>query len=250
MKKNFQSGFTLVELAIVLMIIGLLTAGVLRGQELYSGSQIASTVKEVKSYEAAIVSFRDVYFNNPGDMSIATTKVPGCTTANFCDNGDGNAVIGTRKVGIGLLDIQTGAAKPGVETTLFWKHLAAAHLISGVEPSANPANPVFGKTHPKSSIGGGWMITYGMHVPNVPEGLWLVLTNTLTGSTAYNPDGKNVLSPRQSRQIDQKMDDGLADVGDVAAPDDGTCDQPDAQGVRQYRNSDEKTCTIVFRVTS
>lgn len=245
--KEYQQGFTLVELAIVLMIIGLLIGGILRGQELMNNARISTTVQQVVAYEGAVTTFRDSYSQNPGDMVTATARVPGCIAANFCGNGDGNGILAVRKVGIGLMDLQTGAAVPAVETTYFWKHLAMSHLISGVTPSANPVDAFFGGTHPSAKIAGGFMVVFGQHVANTREGLWLVLTNKLTGGgTAYDPNGGNPISPIQARQIDQKMDDGMADMGDVVAPDDGTCDSGDP---REYQNHERNTCILVFSIS-
>jgi hypothetical protein len=124
-----------------------------------------------------------------------------------------------------------------------------ADLISGVNPSAIPASPVFGKTHPSSPFGGGFMTVFGMHVTDSKAGLWLVLSNTLTGTTAYLPSAQNVLTPARAAQIDRKMDDGRPDAGYVQSPDNGTCD---SGSPRIYRESDEyanqKTCMIVFNI--
>ncbi|MDB5478215.1 MAG: hypothetical protein JWM96_710, partial [Alphaproteobacteria bacterium] len=208
-KAYSQYGFTLVELAIVLMIIGLLISGILRGQELMNNARIATTVQQVLAYEGAVTTFRDVYSQTPGDMANATARIPGCSGTNFCFNGDSNGVVATRKVGLGLMDLQTGAGTPDRETSVFWKELALTHLISGVQPNADISNPIMGQTHPAAKIGGGFMIVYGQHVPNTREGLWLVMTNKLTGGgTAYDPNGGNPISPIQARQIDRKMDDG------------------------------------------
>lgn len=242
-----QQGFTLVELAIVLMIIGLLIGGVLRGQELMNNARISTTVQQVIAYEGAVTTFRDAYSQTPGDMPNATARIPGCTAANRCVDGDGNGILAVRQVGIGLMNLQTGAAMPNAETTMFWKELAMAHLITGINPSADPAAPVIGVTHPAAKIAGGFMVVFGQHVANTREGLWLVLTNKVTGGgTAYDPNGGNPISPTQARQIDTKMDDGMADLGDVVAPDDGSCDSGDP---RQYLNSERKTCILVFSIT-
>ena len=67
-KKN-QQGFTLVEMSIVLVIIGLIVGGVLVGQDLVKGAQIRATVAQLQQYDAAINTFRGKYDQFPGDMS-------------------------------------------------------------------------------------------------------------------------------------------------------------------------------------
>lgn len=248
-----NQGFTLVELAIVITIIGLLIGGVLKGQELINNARVTATIAQVKSYQAAMFSFRDRYDQFPGDYSVALTRVPGCNADNYCSNGDGNYRIGNYYTGTAIGTLQTGTAVPAVETTNYWKHLAMADLISGVEPSHDPASPVWGKTHPSSSFGGGFLTAYGKHVANSRDGIWLILANTLTGTTAYLPNAQNVLTPARAAQIDRKMDDGQPDQGYVQSPDNSTCDANiGANGSRIYREYDEyanqKTCMIIFNI--
>lgn len=243
-----QKGFTLVELAIVLMIIGLLIGGILRGQELMKNAQITATIQQIKAYQAAVATFQDSYSQLPGDMSTATFRVPGCTAASFCGNGDGNSILATR-LGAGTSQtIQTGSAVPGIETTYFWKHMALSHLISGVMPSADPATPVAGETHPAAKINGVFMAAYGMHVPNAQEGLMLVLSNTLTGTSAIQGAGRDPLTPREAYQFDMKMDDGLPDTGFVSAPDHNqSCDNGASYHLSNDR-ADQKGCILVFKL--
>jgi len=245
-------GFTLVELAIVITIIGLLIGGVLKGQEMIQSARVTNTIAQIKSYQAAQETFRDRYDQFPGDMSVATNRLPGCTAAAYCLNGDGNSRIGARYTGTAIGTIQTGTAVPAVETSMYWKHLTLADLISGVNPNANPDEATWGQTHPSSSFGGGFMVAYGQHIAASRDGLWLILANTLTGTTAYLPNGENPLTPALAQQIDTKMDDGRADQGYVQSPDNGTCDANLGNGYREYRTNDQystqKTCMLIFNV--
>ena len=73
-----EQGFTLVELAIVMIIIGLLIGGVLKGQQLIENAKVTATISQIKGFQAALNSFRDTYSAMPGDMRNATTRLSGC----------------------------------------------------------------------------------------------------------------------------------------------------------------------------
>jgi len=78
-----NKGFTLVELAIVITIIGLLIGGVLKGQEMIQNARVTNTIAVSKSFQAALITFRDRFDNLPGDYLYATSKLSGCTAASF-----------------------------------------------------------------------------------------------------------------------------------------------------------------------
>src|ERR1700722_13648053 len=88
-----QKGFTLVELAIVLTIIGLLIGGILKGQQLITNARVTAQMAQIQGIEAATTTFNDTYQGLPGDLSTALTRVPNCVTLG-CTNGDGNGIVG------------------------------------------------------------------------------------------------------------------------------------------------------------
>lgn len=67
-KSNMQSGFTLIELAIVLVVIGLLLGGVLKGAELITGARVRNIANQSSGVQAAYYAFVDRYRRIPGDM--------------------------------------------------------------------------------------------------------------------------------------------------------------------------------------
>lgn len=92
-----QKGFTLVEIAIVLVIIGLLLGGVLKGQELIKSAKIKSTIQEVKSLQAGIYSFQDKYKFLPGDFNKAIDTFK--NAAVTMENGNANGLIDNNERG-------------------------------------------------------------------------------------------------------------------------------------------------------
>ena len=116
-----QAGFTLVELAIVMIIIGLLIAGVLKGQALITNAKVTAQVAQFKAVDAATSTFKDMYSALPGDIANSRQRV--FLTCAACINGDGNGVI-----------TQTPATAPaaGNEAGNYFVHLAAADLITGI----------------------------------------------------------------------------------------------------------------------
>jgi len=124
MKK--QAGITLVEIAIVLVIIGLLLGGVLKGQEIITNAKIKNLENDFNGITAAIYSYQDRYRALPGDDKRANKRFVGLTTTQI---GNGNGKIeGAFNDGV-TNGIDNG--QPTGESRLFWLHLRSASLIKG-----------------------------------------------------------------------------------------------------------------------
>jgi prepilin-type N-terminal cleavage/methylation domain-containing protein len=211
-----QAGFTLVELAIVMIIIGLLIAGVLKGQALINNARVTSTVAQNKAIDAAISTFRDTYAGLPGDLTGAATRLPNCLAAP-CTNASAT-------LGDGILTNNPGQTPVGAEGGSFFVQLNAANLLTGIVPNAAAAGNNWGGNYPEAKITGNGFIAssstgaigqfpaiIGATVPN--SGLYMTLTSTV-GAPAI---GTVNLKPDEASRLDTKIDDGAPDSGDVRA---------------------------------
>jgi len=90
-----QSGFTLIEISIVLVIIGLILGGALKGQELIKSAKVRSTINQLDGVKAAYYAFQDRYRALPGDYAQATVNLPAPPVGSAIVNGGGNGTIST-----------------------------------------------------------------------------------------------------------------------------------------------------------
>ena len=226
-----QAGFTLVELAVVMIIIGLLIGGVLKGQELIANAQITSTASATKGIDAATTTFRDTYAAMPGDMANAGARLPNC--AGACVVGAGAGLGNSRVDG----DV---TAAPTAEMIAFWQQLSAADLISGIDTNQGNA---FGGNFPAAPVGGGFHAAFDNSAglgtnANSRAGHYLVLHDNAGGAPAGT-----AISALQGARIDRKLDDGVSNTGTVFE-NGGGCG--DANGVYQEANGNAR-CDLFIR---
>lgn len=232
-----QKGFTLVELAIVLTIIGLLIGGILKGQQLMENARVSATMAQVKAIEGAVTTFQDTYSGVPGDLVTATGRVPNCADCGLAVAATaGDGIVGSPNWDMmdNVSGSFTGGAAVGTvnnETVLFWVELAHAGLISGItDDGINNIPETFGGSLPSARIGGGWIAGYAnTTAAAAPPGRPAAAADNMTGTTlALIPSpsnavslgaivGTNVLTPILAGQMDRKMDDGVPTTGFVQA---------------------------------
>lgn len=197
MKSRKQSGFTLVEIAIVLVVIGLLLGGILKGQQLINSARVRNLADQNSGVQAAYYGFVDRFRNLPGDMdcTAATTNV-GEAVDSDCSStpigGNANGRIDT--VG------EAGAV---------WAHLSAAGFLTGTytgetaDAAAYRVGVASGQV-PPNAFQGPILLA---HTPDYLEGS---ARGTVT-RLAYSFGG-NIPVPLL-RDLDQKLDNGTAGTG-------------------------------------
>ena len=143
-----QAGFTLVEIAIVLVIIGLLLGGILKGQEMITQAKIKNVINDFNGLSAAVYSYQDRYRALPGDEleSVVTQRWAGS------HGGDGNGVFYRGATADATKDVYNNPAEAmgaaTAEASLFWAHLRLAGFVpggtTGIAATQQPANAVNG----------------------------------------------------------------------------------------------------------
>jgi prepilin-type N-terminal cleavage/methylation domain-containing protein len=187
MKKQ-QAGFTLIELAIVLVIIGLLLGGVLKGQELINSAKVKNMATDFKNIQVYIYGYQDKFRALPGDDNKANSHVAGGTLATTGGT-VGNAVIE------GNWDTTTVTD----ESALFWQHVRLAGLAAG------PTNTGDASYFPTNADGGriGIQSVAGFAKITGMSGAYVVCSNAILGKFA--------------KQLDVSMDDGETSTGSMRA---------------------------------
>ena len=217
-----EQGFTLIELSIVLVIIGLIVGGVLVGQDLIKAAEQRATITQIEKYNTAVRTFQGKFGGIPGDLAWATANTFGLGIAGgtMTAGGDGNGV---------LVDGQgTNYNTPTGEIVLFWQQLTQAGLLDGNLGNATTVVSLAGASviattasyFPLAKLGRGNYITVGSGTDGVNyygiSGVNSAITAGAAGTATYGT-GTNNLTPLESYNIDKKVDDGMPYTGNVQA---------------------------------
>ena len=211
-------GFTLVELSIVLVILGLLVGGVLTGQSLIRAAELRSVTADFNRFSTAMNAFRDKYFAVPGDMTNATAfwGTAGGTGSNAaCYNTASTTSATCNGNGNGL--IEWDPTLNFFEVHRAWQHLANAGLIEGQYSGQANVQCVAGGTCPRSKISGaGYSLIYIAYGGSFGESFSAASNgNHLVFGKYADITRQTILKPEEAWNIDTKMDDGRPDQGIV-----------------------------------
>lgn len=249
LSRKDHSGFTLVEISIVLLIIGLIVGGIMVGSEMIAAAYLRKVITQENEFEIAVNAFKAKYNCMPGDCRFAdeifgsicgdasTDQVTGC-------NGDGNERIDNFLAG---------------EYLKFWQHLYLSAMIRGPysgrgAPTGNGPETVPGVNTPISSLNGiQWNVMICLYAAFTDPNRTRANTNgfCLGGSNPPNQSSVNWLTQvtnMQAYRIDTKADDGIPISGRVVGDKVhdfgiGTC----ADSVYPVKtNPNSRNCTLTF----
>jgi prepilin-type N-terminal cleavage/methylation domain-containing protein len=193
MKRN-QSGFTLIEIAIVLVIIGLLLGGVLKGQELINSAKVKNLAADFKNVPLFIYGYQDKYRALPGDDTQVANHLGALAASASTPAGTlGNGLIN------GLWDSNTVTD----ESIVFWQHVRLAGFAAG--PTTVPAS-ITSDQDPylqQNAVGGRIGIESGSTNPPIANlhGSYIICSSHILGKFA--------------KQLDTTLDDGVSNTGSV-----------------------------------
>jgi len=181
-----QSGFTLVEIAIVLVIIGLLLGGILKGQELINSAKVKNLANDFRVIPTYIYAYQDKFKALPGDDANVTTHITGATAA---------AAAG---LGNGVINGNWNSSTNTDESFLFWQHVRLANLAAG------PTDVTDTTYVPRNAVGGILGVSSGTAAQMQISGM--------TGT--YQVCSAGILG-KFAKQLDIQMDDGNTATGSM-----------------------------------
>lgn len=187
---NRQSGFTLVEIAIVLVIIGLLLGGVLKGQELINSAKVKNLANDFRTVPIFIYGYQDKFKRLPGDDD-------GANDSRFAGYKKASAASQTQKNGI--IEGLWKSTDVTSENVLFWQHVRGTGLASGSTDFTDAASASL----PTNAEGG----QIGIQMSPVP-------IKDMTGT--YFVCSENI-NTKTAQQLDTTVDDGQPDSGTMRA---------------------------------
>lgn len=208
-----QIGFTLVELAIVLIVVGLIIGGALRGREMIHTAQITGTIAQIKAFDSAASTFRDTYGALPGDIKNPQLRVLGCTTFPCNHSGNEN----------GKIDWTYDTSPMGediMEPYNFFPHLQKADLI--IQPfGMETANVGYPFPPNKAQLTQHKAFSPPMQLKSI-WALYPIFADAARGYGAKYQGMSNIhyyaifdLSATEAGTMDAKMDNGNGIHGDV-----------------------------------
>lgn len=192
---NRQTGFTLVEIAIVLIIVGLLLGGVMKGQDLIDNARVKSLTSDFRNVPIYLAAYQDKFKAVPGDDAGVDAHLGGKLCATSC-----KATSAEQVQGNGIIEGDWNSTTKTDESFRFWQHVRLAGLAAGPTDVNSP------DYLPRNTVGGALGITAGSTSPIATlKGVQVVCSRGILGKFA--------------KQIDIALDDGDTATGTVQVMD-------------------------------
>lgn len=251
-----RRGFSLVELSIVLVILGLLTGGILAGQSLIRAAELRSISTDYNRYVTSVSAFRDKYFALPGDFTkatdfwtaqdpVAATCRTTSSTGQATCNGDGNGMISSAAVG-------------AMENFRAWQHLANAGMIEGTYtgvtgPAHASEDANAGVNVPRGRISGSGISWNPIGSVTNPADTHYFVGN-YGNALQFGGNGVGnmyypIIKPEEQWNLDTKMDDGVPHQGNVRSFKNASTLTPgcaDASNIAYDLTATGNLCAITF----
>ncbi len=235
--KSCQKGFTLVEICVALVVIGLLIGGILKGQELIGNSKVTAAASKADGIKKAMQTFRSNYKYLPGDMINPGAVLQNCNAPICSRAGNGDMIIGTpMDASANPANIFRGAtANPNNENTSAWAQLSASGIYTETAP--NPSQIEFSISHPPAPGGGGFFVLFndsdyssqlGITSP-FRSGHFVQLVADAQATPASASTG-GLWTGNQMKRLDSKVDDGMPNTGSVISVNPACASGPDRGG--------------------
>jgi len=256
MKKTFsskKSAFSLIELSIVLIIIGLLIAGITGGATLIKSSELRSVMGEARGYAVSVNSFFTQYDRYPGDSDISV--------------GTNNKCVGDRD---NIIEYYIDKCSEGLDAWNDLKDIGAIDLsltLNAAQVGDNTATYAsVGAMTPVTNIpgsktkGNGWAFDNTSVIDTLNQNFVVLTGVTITGKTALinnatvaNLAASPALSAPDSLSIDSKIDDGKPNSGNIKGYNTNGVDcrvgtTGDDAGKYKVASGTTKNCVLAFRV--
>lgn len=207
--KKANRGFSLIEVAIAVVVIGLIVSFSMKGKELINTARLRAVSDQINTFKIATQTFVDKYGSLPGDLQNAKELIN-----ESLENGRGDGVFAT-------VD----------DAKRFWQHLIAADLISVELINGFPSSKCGGYYSVSSNIDGH-------------DGTWLVLCKNTTDNQRFS----GVLSPEEAYMIDKANDTGAPLTGDIRAIKSATASGECITSSKYNLKNKNKDCVLLFRI--
>lgn len=251
-----NKGFTLVELAIAMVVIGLLVGGILSGKELIENSHVNKAVMQIKSFDTATNVFREAHGALPGDITDAQARIPNCDSGVCSISGNGNGHVHvTAYTTSGTIDTSHPYDDGEHERFNFFTHLTKAGFLQGPEggtAAQMAAASAYGDGYKPFFPRATWRATVDNIQPYIQA--FFVLKAPASNSfmmqgIAWRPTHVYSMDSRVSyiKLLDRKMDDGLPAEGRVRLFAVASACAQSGTTSMLYTSAENTRCTVVIQ---